>query len=116
KLILNKLILNILSRFSTVILVAAVCAYPGVRAADLYQYEVSELKAPDCLQDVYGAFFSQNEQQTEPIHPVLPVSNFYLLVRYLGDNAIGAAPEFNFALFPDTYGEPSIRGQPLTNL
>jgi hypothetical protein len=79
-------------------------------------YAVSELKAPDCVQDVSSAFFSQNDQQTEPIHPVLPVSNFYLLVRYVGDNAIAAAPSFDFSRFPDTYGDPSIRGWPLTNL
>jgi hypothetical protein len=111
----GQLLMNILTRFSTIFL-AVCCACPGARSADLYQYEVSELKAPDCLQDVSGAFFSQNDQQTEPIHPVLPVSNFYLLVRYLGDNAIGAAPSFDFARFPDTYGDPSIRGWPLTNL
>src|SRR5438045_686762 len=91
-------LVNILTRFSTVFL-AVCCACPGARAADLYQFEVSELKAPDCLKDVSSAFFSQNDQQTEPIHPVLPISNFYLLVRYLGDNALGAAPSFDFARF-----------------
>src|SRR5205823_3880697 len=81
-----------------------------VTAADLYRHDISELRAPDCVQDAAGAFFSQNDQQTEPIHPVLPVSNFYLLVRYVGDNAIAAAPSFDFSRFPDTYGDPSIRG------
>ena len=92
------------------------CSGPWVSAADLYRHDISELKAPDCVQDAAGAFFSQNDQQTEPIHPVLPVSNFYLLVRYVGDNAIAAAPSFDFSRFPDTYGDPSIRGWPLTDL
>jgi hypothetical protein len=106
---------NILRRLSAILL-AATCSGPWVRAADLYHYEVSELKAPDCVEDASSAFFSQNDQQTEPIHPVLPVSNFYLLVRYVGDDAIAAAPSFDFSRFPDTYGDPSIRGWPLTDL
>jgi hypothetical protein len=106
---------NIARRLAAILL-AASCAGPWARAADLYNYEVSELKAPDCVQDASAAFFSQNAQQTEPIHPVLPVSNFYLLVRYLGDDAIAAAPSFDFSRFPDTYGDPSLRGRPLTDL
>ena len=90
--------MNILTRLSAIVL-AATCSSTWVRAADLYHYDVSELKAPDCVQDASSAFFSQNDQQTEPIHPVLPVSNFYLLVRYVEDNAIAAAPSFDFRAF-----------------
>jgi hypothetical protein len=102
-------------RLSAMLLVAT-CAVPLAHTSDLYNYEVSEIKAPDCVQDVSGVFFSQNVQQTEPIHPVLPVSNFYLLVRYLGDDAIASAPAFDFSRFADDYGDPSVRGRPLTNL
>ncbi len=98
------------------VLVVVACATSAVRSADVYDYRVTELKAPDCVQETSSAFFSQNVQQTEPIHPVLPVSNFYLLVRYLGENAIEAAPAFDFSRLPDDYGDRSLRGLPLTNL
>ncbi len=90
------------------------CAACSAVASDLYNFEATELKAPDCLQDSPSAFVSQNVPQVVPVHPVLPISNFYLLVRYLGDDAIAAAPSFDFSRVPDDYGDPSVRGRPLT--
>jgi hypothetical protein len=76
------------------IFVGACWAGPWAGAAELYHYD-SAVEAPDCVEDVPSAFFSQNDQQLELIHLVLTASSFYLLVRFAG-TAI-AAPSFAFS-------------------
>ena len=85
-------------------------------ASDLYNYTVSALKAPDCVENTSDTFVSQNFQRTQPIQPVLPNTNFYMLVRFLGNTPLSYTSGFDFSKFPDDYGDPSLRGAPLTSL
>ena len=68
----------------------------SAHAADFINYQVSALKAPECITDAAQSFFTQNVQPAEPPHPGLPIGRYYLIVRYLGDDSISAAPTTNF--------------------
>ena len=58
----------------------------------------------------------ENVAPAFPPHPALPSEHFYLVVRYMGDNAIAATPTFDFSRIPDDYGWPPVRGLALTGL
>lgn len=88
----------------------------SARAADLYDYQVSALKEPDCITDASPSFFAENTQPSEPPHPTLPIERFYMIVRYLGDSSVAAAPAFDFGRFPADYAWPPVRGIALTDL
>ena len=98
------------------ILVVGLWACSYARCADLYNPDVSELKAPDCVMDSSRSFFAENTQTAEPPHPTLPIDRFYLIVRYLGDDSIAAGPAFDFSRFPGDYAWPPYRGMALTDL
>ena len=85
-------------------------------AADLYNYEATPLKASDCVTDLSTALFEENTPQAVPPHPTLPVSNFYLIVRYMGDDAISASPPYDFGHIDASYPWPPYRGLALTGL
>jgi hypothetical protein len=107
--------LKYLATFGAALIVGSCpCSYAS--AADLYNPEVTELKAPDCVTDASQSFFAENVQLAEPPHPTLPVHRFYLIVRYLGDESILAAPAFDFSRFPEDYAWPPYRGMALTDL
>jgi len=88
----------------------------GATAADLYNYQVTPLKAPDCVSDLSTALFEENIPQAVPPHPTLPVSNFYLIVRYMGDDAISSSPSYDFGHIDVSYPWPPYRGLALTGL
>lgn len=88
----------------------------GSAAADLYNYEATPLKAPECVTDVSNAVFEESTQQPIPPHPTLPVTNFYLIVRYMGDDAISANPAYDFGRIDASYAWPPYRGRALTGL
>src|SRR6266478_3239977 len=98
------------------VLIVASWACPSAGGADLYNAEVTELKAPDCVADPSQSFFAENIQPAEPPHPTLPIHRFYLIVRYLGDESILAAPAFDFGRFPEDFAWPPYRGMALTDL
>ena len=85
-------------------------------AADLSDYEATPLKASDCVTDLSAALFEENTPQAIPPHPTLPVSNFYLIVRYMGDDAISASPSYDFGHIDAAYPWPPYRNLALTGL
>lgn len=97
-------------------LVAASCIGPYAGAADLTHYQVTALKAPDCITNASLSFFVQNTEPSEPPHPTLPTNRYYMVVRHLGDDAIAAAPTFDFSRIPQSYGWSPVRGLALTGL
>ena len=88
----------------------------AARAANIFASTFTPIKAPECVTDPSTAFFVENVPPVIPQHPSLPSEHFYLVVRYMGDNAISAAPSFDFSRFPDDYGWPPGRGKALTGL
>ena len=104
-----------LATFGAALIVGS-CACSHASAADLYNPAVTELKAPDCVTDASQSFFAENVQPAEPPHATLPIHRFYLIVRYLGDESILAAPAFDFGRFPEDYAWPPYRGMALTDL
>ena len=85
-------------------------------AADVYASSFTPIMAPECVTDPSTSFFVENVAPAIPPHPSLPSEHFYLVVRYLGDDAIAAAPNFDFSRFPDDYAWPPGRGRALTGL
>jgi hypothetical protein len=101
------------------VILAMLCATVGasaVPAADLVSYRATPLKSPDCIVDSAPSFYAQNVQPAKPPHPTLPIGRFYMIVRYLGTDSIGASPASDFGHFPPTYAWPPYRGMPLTGL
>jgi hypothetical protein len=97
--------------------IVGIFAVAPAAAANLYSYEEAiPLKAPDCVTDLSTAFFEENIQAAEPPHPGLPVTNFYLIVRYMGGDAISARSLYDFGHIDDMYPYPPYRGLPLTGL
>jgi hypothetical protein len=93
---------------SSATLVVPFLLYASIaNAANLYDAAVTPLKAPDCITDLSASFVQENTQPTQPPHPTLPLTHDYLIVRYVGDSAIGSAPAYDFG---------HIRGLPLTGL
>jgi hypothetical protein len=91
-------------------------AWEVARAADLFDSAVTPLKAPDCVTDLSASFFQENTQPAQPPHPTLPITNYYMIVRYVGDRAIASSPSYDFGRIATTYPWPPIRGLPLTGL
>jgi hypothetical protein len=85
-------------------------------AADLFNFQATALKGPDCITDASLSFFAQNVQPAEPPHPTLPIGRYYLIVRYLGVDAISAPAAADFSHFPQSYPWPPVRGMALTGL
>lgn len=85
-------------------------------AADVLRATYAPLKAPECLLDTARAFHSENVQPAEPPHPSRPDRQYYLVARYMGEQATGAPAAFDFSRVPGDYGWPPARGVPLTNL
>ncbi len=85
-------------------------------AADLFNFQATALKAPDCIADASLSLFAQNVQPSEPPHPTLPIGRYYLIARYLGVDAISAPAAADFGHFSQTYPWPPIRGMALTGL
>jgi hypothetical protein len=95
---------------------AAACIGAHAVAADFTSFEATPLKEPECITDASQSFVAQNGAPFgERWHP-LPVDRYYMVVRYLGDDAVAAAPAFDFSRFPPSYGWPAARGQALTHL
>ena len=88
----------------------------AVGAADLYNYEATPLKASDCVTDLSTALFEENTPPTTAPHPTLPVNNFYLIVRYMGEDAISASPSYDFGHIDASYVWPPYRSLALTGL
>ena len=86
----------------------------AVGAADLYNYEATPLKASDCVTDLSTALFEENTPPTTAPHPTLPVNNFYLIVRYMGEDAISASPSYDFGHIDASYVWPPYRSLALT--
>jgi hypothetical protein len=103
-------------RYILITTLATFSMMAGAKAADLYTYEATPLKAPDCVTDLSSALFVENTPPVEPPHPVLPVDNFYLIVRYMGEDALSAAPAYDFGHIDAMYAYPPYRGHALTGL
>ena len=97
-----------------VIVVLALGIHDGAAAADMFLAAFTPVKGPDCITDAANAFFAQDVES--PVSPQLPNDRFYLIARYMGANAVAAAPAFDFSRIPDDYGAPSLRGLALTGL
>jgi hypothetical protein len=85
-------------------------------AADLREYQATPLKAPDCLTSPANALFVENTPPAVPPHPVLPVDNYYMIVRYMGEDAVSASPAYDFGQIDEAYPYAPIRGHALTGL
>lgn len=85
-------------------------------AADLFNFQPTTLKGPDCITDASLSFCSENIQPAEPPHPTLPIGRYYMIVRYLGAASISAPAASDFGHFPQSYAWPPVRGMALTGL
>src|SRR5437660_2251194 len=85
-------------------------------AADLYKAVATPIKAPDCITDPAQSFFADNESPTVAPHDTVPSGRYYLIVRYLGDEAVAAPTDYDFGHFSASYAAPELRGQPITGL
>ena len=85
-------------------------------AADLYKAVPTPIKAPECITDPAQSFFADNGSPTVTPHAAVPGSRYYLIVRYMGDDAVAAPADYDFGHFSDTYPAPELRGLPVTGL
>lgn len=96
---------------------AVICCIGGdAAAADFTNFQATALKQPECISDASQSFVADNADADDPRHPTLPIDRYYLVVRHLGDDAVAAAPTFDFSHVPESYGWAAARGLPLTNL
>ncbi len=93
-------------------LLACCCA----SAADLYKAVRTPIKAPDCISDPSQSFFADNVTQREMPHDILPKGRYYLVVRYLGDDAVSQPADYDFGRFAADYADVELRGAPITGL
>ncbi len=77
---------------------------------------LTAIQAPECIPDTAGAFVTQNVEPAVPLHPNMPNRGYFLVVRYLGEDAIAGAPAFDFGRFPADWPDAALRGQPVTGL
>jgi len=96
--------------------VAAASVARQASAADLRNYEATPIKAPECVADTTGYFYSEQELAPDPATAVPKLTHFYFVVRNLGANAVSAAPTYDFGRLPTDYPYPPIRGAALTGL
>lgn len=96
--------------------IALIACATSAFAADTTNAVATALKAPDCILDPRRSFFAENTQPAEPPHPTLPIGRYYQIVRFLGNNSIGAAADFDFGHFPASYPWPPARGHAVTGL
>jgi hypothetical protein len=85
-------------------------------AADLYKAVATPIKAPDCITDPAQSFFADNRSSTVAPHVTVPTGHYYLIVRYLGEEAIAAPADYDFGHFSDSYPAPELRRFPVTGL
>ena len=85
-------------------------------AADLYKAVPTPIKAPDCITDPAQSFFSDNVSPTVAPHAAVPSSRYYLIVRYMGGDAVAAPADQDFGRFSDSYPAAELRGLPVTGL
>lgn len=85
-------------------------------AADLYKAVPTPIKAPDCITDPAHSFFSDNVSPTAAPHAPVPSSRYYLIVRYMGDDAVAAPVDYDFGYFSDAYPASELRNRPVTGL
>jgi hypothetical protein len=98
-----------------ILLAIVLCSASGVpvlHAADMANATFTALKASECLTDASTSFFAEDISKLV----ALPDDRFYLVARYMGANAVDAAPAFDFARFPADYVWPPLRGQAVTGL
>jgi hypothetical protein len=102
-------------RHAVYAMVAAACLGGRAVAADFTQFEATPLKEPECITDASQSFVVQNGARLGEAWHALPDDRYYMVVRYLGDDAVAAAPAFDFSRFPPSYGWSAVRGHALTN-
>jgi hypothetical protein len=85
-------------------------------AADLYKAVPTPIKAPDCITDPALSFFAEDASPAVAPHVAVPSNRYYLIVRYLGDDAVAAPADYDFGRFSDAYPAPELRGLPVTGL
>ncbi len=111
---------TLIDRSRGMLLLATLCWLPSalapVCAADLFNFQVTALTSPECLDDVSDLFFSQNLPPTVPVHPTLPIGSYYMLVRYLGADSVSAPSAYDYGYLPQSYPWPPVRGMALTGL
>ena len=94
--------------------VSCIGVYAG--AADFTHFQATALTEPECITDASRSFIVENTEPPEPPHPTLSINRYYMIARYLGEDAIAAAPTFDFSRFPQSYGWAPARGVALTGL
>ena len=85
-------------------------------AADLYKAVATPIKAPDCITDPAQSFFADNRSTGVGPGEAVPSGRYYLIVRYLGDDAVAAPTDYDFGHFSDAYPAPELRGLAVTGL
>lgn len=85
-------------------------------AADLYKAVATPIKAPDCITDPAQSFFADNRSTGVGPREAVPSGRYYLIVRYLGDDAVAAPTDYDFGHFSDAYPAPELRGLAVTGL
>ena len=103
-----------LRKAALAILVVSLGTPIDASAASLSASTFTPIKAPECITDPSTAFFSENVAPAVPPHPSLPSEHFYIVARYLGDDAIAAAASFDYSRFPVDYAWPPARGEAIT--
>ncbi|HEY3178409.1 MAG TPA: hypothetical protein VGL25_05965 [Casimicrobiaceae bacterium] len=84
-------------------------------AADLHKAVPTPIKAPDCIGDPAQSFFADDVLPTEAPQAV-PNGRYYLVVRYLGKDAVASPADYDFGHFSVSYPARELRGFPVTGL
>ena len=85
-------------------------------AADLFNFQATALKGPECITDPSASYFAQNAAPAEPPHPTLPIGRYYMIVRYLGADSVSVPVAQDFGHLPQSYPWPPYRGIAVTGL
>jgi hypothetical protein len=85
-------------------------------AADLYKAVATPIKAPDCISDPALSFFAEDVSPAVAPTAAVPSGRYYLIARYMGNDAVAAPADYDFGHFSNAYPAPEFRGLPVTGL